>query len=69
MTTPDYIPLMIKASGIITDKGGILCHAAIVARELNKPCIVGTENATAVLKTGDEVMMNATEGRASLSRK
>jgi phosphohistidine swiveling domain-containing protein len=69
MTTPDYIPLMIKASGIITDKGGILCHAAIVARELNKPCIVGAENATAVLETGDEVVMNATEGWVSLSRK
>ena len=69
MTTPDYIPLMIRAGGIVTDKGGILCHAAIVARELNKPCIVGTENATAVLETGDEVVMNATEGWVRLSKK
>jgi phosphohistidine swiveling domain-containing protein len=69
MTTPDYIPLMIRAGGIVTDKGGILCHAAIVARELNKPCIVGTENATEVLETGDEVVMNATEGWVRLSKK
>lgn len=62
MTTPDYIPLMIKARGIITDKGGILCHAAIVARELKKPCIVGTGNATKLLKTGDNIFLDASTG-------
>ncbi len=62
MTTPDYIPLMIKAKGIITDKGGILCHAAIVARELKKPCIVGTGNATKLLKNGDLITLDATAG-------
>lgn len=62
MTTPDYIPLMVKARGIVTDQGGILCHAAIVARELKKPCVVGTGNATEVLKTGDSVVLDATAG-------
>ncbi len=65
MTTPDYIPLMIKAGGIVTDKGGILCHAAIVARELKKPCIVGTGNSTSKLKTGDKVILDATKGMVS----
>lgn len=62
MTTPDYIPLMVKAAGIVTDQGGILCHAAIVARELGKPCIVGTGNATELLKTGDEVVLDLVNG-------
>lgn len=71
MTTPDYIPLMIKARGIITDKGGILCHAAIVARELKKPCIVGTGNATTILSSGDAIILDATSGniRKAKSRK
>ncbi|MFH1275840.1 MAG: PEP-utilizing enzyme [Candidatus Woesearchaeota archaeon] len=55
MTTPDYIQAMEKSVAIITDEGGLLCHAAIVARELNKPCIIGTEIATKVLQTGDLV--------------
>jgi phosphohistidine swiveling domain-containing protein len=65
MTTPDFIPHMMKARGIVTDKGGILCHAAIVARELGKPCIVGTGNATSVLKTGDDVHLNTLDGTVS----
>lgn len=52
MTTPELVPLMKKAAAIITDFGGILSHAAIVSRELNVPCIVGTQNATKVLKDG-----------------
>jgi phosphohistidine swiveling domain-containing protein len=62
MTSPDYVPLMKKASAIITDQGGILTHAAIIARELNKPCIVGTLDATKKLKTGDFVEVDATNG-------
>ena len=50
MTSPKYLPIMKISSGIITDQGGILSHAAIVSRELNIPCIVGTRNATEVLK-------------------
>jgi phosphohistidine swiveling domain-containing protein len=62
MTTPDFVPLLKKAGGIITNEGGITCHAAIVSRELNKPCIIGTKIATNVLKDGDEVELDADNG-------
>lgn len=62
MTTPDYIPAMQKASAFITDEGGITCHAAIIAREMKKPCIIGTKIATKVLKDGDLVEVDANEG-------
>jgi phosphohistidine swiveling domain-containing protein len=62
VTTPNYVPLMQKASAIVTDQGGILSHAAIVARELQKPCIVGTGNATKVLKNGQNVSVDADLG-------
>jgi phosphohistidine swiveling domain-containing protein len=62
VTTPNYVPLMQKASAIITDQGGILSHAAIVARELKVPCIVGTGNATKILKNGQIVSVNADAG-------
>ena len=61
-THPDYVPAMQKAKAIITDEGGITCHAAIVSRELKKPCIVGTRIATKVLKDGDLVEVNAEKG-------
>lgn len=59
MTTPLYISLIQKAGAVITDMGGILSHAAIVCRELKKPCIVGAGNATSVLKDGDSVSVDA----------
>ncbi|MFA5333786.1 MAG: phosphoenolpyruvate synthase [Candidatus Nanoarchaeia archaeon] len=62
MTDPNMVPAMKKASGIITDEGGMTCHAAIVSRELGTPCIVGTQKATAVLKDGEVVTMDATNG-------
>jgi phosphohistidine swiveling domain-containing protein len=62
VTTPMYVPLMQKAASIVTDQGGILSHAAIIARELGKPCIVGTGNATKELKNGQLVTVNATDG-------
>lgn len=62
MTTPDYLPAMNKAAAFVTDEGGITCHAAIVAREMGKPCIIGTKIATKVLKTGDEVEVDADNG-------
>ena len=62
MTTPDFVVLMQKASGIITDIGGLLSHASIVSRELNKPCIIGTKFATKVLKDGDMVEVDANKG-------
>jgi phosphohistidine swiveling domain-containing protein len=61
-TNPDYLPAMQKASAIITDEGGITCHAAIIAREMKKPCIVGTKIATKVLKDGDLVEVDADSG-------
>ncbi len=62
MTTPDFLPAMQKASAFVTDEGGITCHAAIVAREMKKPCVIGTKIATAVLKNGDLVEVDATNG-------
>jgi phosphohistidine swiveling domain-containing protein len=62
MTRPEYVPLMKKALAIITDEGGITCHAAIVARELKKPCIIGTKIATRVLHDGDLVEVDADSG-------
>ncbi len=62
MTDPDWEPIMKKASAIVTDKGGRTCHAAIVSRELGIPCIVGTEVATKVVKTGMEITVDCTQG-------
>jgi len=62
VTTPNYVPLMQKAAAIVTDQGGILSHAAIVARELKVPCIVGAGNATEVLQNGQIVRVDATAG-------
>lgn len=62
MTTPDFVPAMKKAAAFITDEGGITCHAAIVAREMNKPCVIGTKIATKVLKDGDIVEVDADKG-------
>ena len=61
-THPEYITKMQIAKAIVTDEGGITCHAAIVAREMGIPCIVGTKNATQVLKDGDVVEVNAATG-------
>lgn len=62
VTTPDYVPLMQKAAAIVTDQGGILSHAAIVARELKKPCIVGTVTATKTLQNGQYITVAADKG-------
>ena len=62
MTTPDWVPLMMKASAIVTDGGGVTCHAAIVSREMGLPCIVGTRNATKVLQDKMLVTVDGTHG-------
>jgi pyruvate,water dikinase len=62
MTSPDWVPLMKKASAIVTDGGGMTCHAAIVSREMGLPCIVGTRQATKVLKNGILVTVDGTQG-------
>ncbi len=61
-THPDYIPAMQRASAFVTDEGGITSHAAIVSREMKKPCIVGTKIATKVLHDGDMVEVDAEKG-------
>ena len=62
MTTPDYIPLMQQAGAFVTDLGGLLSHASIIARELNKPCIVGTQKATREFKDGDRIEVDTLAG-------
>jgi pyruvate,water dikinase len=62
MTNPDYVPFMKLAAAIVTDKGGVTCHAAIVSRELGIPCVVGTENATQLMKTGAQYTVDSRSG-------
>jgi len=62
MTNPDYVPFMKVSSAIVTDKGGVTCHAAIVSRELGIPCVVGTENATRLMVSGKEYTVDAKSG-------
>ena len=62
MTTPNMFPVLVKAGAFVTDEGGITCHAAILSRELKKPCIVGTGSATLTIRDGDRVEVNAETG-------
>ncbi len=62
MTDPDWVPIMKRAKGIVTDSGGRTCHAAIVSRELGIPAVVGTGTATETISTGDEVTLSCAEG-------
>ncbi|MCK4520590.1 phosphoenolpyruvate synthase [Candidatus Parcubacteria bacterium] len=62
MTDPDWVPIIRNASAVITNEGSKVCHAAIVSRELGIPCIVGTLNGTKVLKTGEEITVDCTQG-------
>ncbi len=61
-TDPDIVPAMKKAAAIVTEQGGVTSHAAIVSRELNIPCVIGTKIATKVLKDGDKVEVDANKG-------
>ncbi len=63
MTTPDMVPAMVRSAGIVTNEGGMTCHAAIVSRELGIPCVVGTTNATDVLKEGMTVTVEGKLGQ------
>jgi len=62
MTDPAWEPIMKRASAIVTDRGGRTCHSAIISRELGIPCIVGTGNATEVLRTGTDITVSCAEG-------
>jgi pyruvate,water dikinase len=68
MTNPDFVVAMEKSAAIVTDEGGITCHAAIVSRELGIPCIVGTKDATKIIKEGDEITVDATHGKVYMGR-
>lgn len=67
MTTPKFTPILKLAGAIVTDEGGITCHAAIIARELKIPCIIGCKNATEILKNDMIVEVNANEGIINIS--
>jgi phosphohistidine swiveling domain-containing protein len=69
VTDPSYVPIMKVAKAVITDVGGITCHAAIVSRELKKPCLIGTKIATQVLKDGDLVEVDADKGIVKILNK
>ena len=62
MTNPDMVPAMKKVGAIVTDEGGMTCHAAIVSRELGTPAIVGTKNGTLILKPGQIVTVDGEKG-------
>lgn len=68
-TNPALMPAIRKATAIVTDEGGMACHAAIVSREQNIPCIVGTKNATRALRDGDLVEVDASEGIVKILKK
>ena len=69
MTTPDMTIAIHKATAIVTDEGGITCHAAICSRELKIPCLIATRNATKVLKDGDTVEVDADIGTVKILKK
>jgi pyruvate,water dikinase len=63
MTNPDWVPTIRRAAGLVTDGGGMTCHAAIVSRELGVPCVVGTRSATQILRDGEVVTVDGAGGR------
>ncbi|GIU86738.1 MAG: phosphoenolpyruvate synthase [Acidimicrobiia bacterium] len=62
MTSPDWVPVLRRAAALVTDGGGMTCHAAIVSRELGVPCVVGTRDATRTLRTGELVTVDGGQG-------
>jgi len=66
MSTPDFLPAMMKAAAFVTDIGGITCHAAIVSREMKRPCVIGTKIATKALRDGDLVEVDAATGTITI---
>ncbi|MCI4350942.1 MAG: phosphoenolpyruvate synthase [Thermoplasmata archaeon] len=69
MTTPDMVPAMTKSAGIVTDEGGMTCHAAIVSRELGVPCIVGTRTGTKAIADGAEITVDGKTGMVYAGRR
>jgi len=69
MTRPEFVSAMKKAAAIVTDEGGITCHAAIISRELGIPCVIGTKNATTFFNNGDLVEVKADHGAVKILEK
>ena len=69
MTIPKFLPVMKLAGAMVTDEGGALCHAAIVARELKIPTIIGTKRATKVLDDGDLIEVDANNGKVTICKR
>lgn len=67
-TNPEWTPLLAVAKAVVTDTGGALCHAAIVSREYGIPAVVGTQNATEILKDGQEIEVDGSEGLIRIDR-
>jgi phosphohistidine swiveling domain-containing protein len=67
MSTPDWVPYLHRVRAVVTDQGGALCHAAIIARELGLPCVTGCRDATQVIRTGDRVEVNGDLGLVTLA--
>jgi phosphohistidine swiveling domain-containing protein len=65
-TNPDFLPIMKKAKAFIASEGGVLCHAAIVAREMKKPCIVAVKNADKIVRNGDLIEMDLANGKIKI---
>ena len=61
-TQPNYVPALEKAAAFVTEEGGVLCHASVIAREMKKPCVIGTKIATQIFKDGDRVEVDARQG-------
>ena len=68
MTRPEFLPVMRRAAAFVTDEGGLTCHAAIVARELGKPCVIGTQVATSLLKNNSRVEVDGGGGIVTVIR-
>ena len=68
MTNPDWVPTMRRASALVTDSGGVTCHAAIVGRELHLPTVVATRTATTVLRDGEMVTVDGARGTVRAGR-
>ncbi len=65
-TNPTWTPVMHMASAVVTDLGGVLCHAAIVSREYGIPAVVGTKKATTKIKDGDKIKVNGETGTVKI---
>jgi phosphohistidine swiveling domain-containing protein len=69
MTSPDFLQAMKKSAAFVTNEGGLTCHAAIIARELKKPCVIGTKIATKIIKDGDLIEVDANQGLVKIIKK